>query len=406
MDKIPWNKKLKSIAWSARQFRPLPMVSIVIFAAGVTLFTPLDMETSDKISLFSLITAFCGALLVVAELKMNQNTTKCNMIIKLNSYYHDNDSLMKVYEALEDENRNLAGESNFTHITKSEIASFMDFYENIAYLTKAKVISIADIDDLFGYRFFSFMHCPYLQECHILPSSSSYIQIFGLYEKWIQYRENRATHGVDGAVTVRSTNRYENDYLIKRLYLHDPGYGPRVEYNSPKSKKKCIHLLGVTFPEISKVLTLQDDCVPPNTPHEEYIPLTRSKLLESMHLDRCIGAYVDDKLIGFAIFVSNRSGSRNLGASLAGAKPAKAITFDALFVHPDFRGLGIQRKFIKLCRQFAMEHDVTDVYTITAPNNPHAQSNFLLSGFKPIPPKRLNEVGGILLHLKLTSTTP
>ena len=65
---------------------------------------------------------------------------------------------MKVYEALEDENRNLASESNFTHITKSEIASFMDFYENIAYLTKAKVISIADIDDLFGYRFFSFMH--------------------------------------------------------------------------------------------------------------------------------------------------------------------------------------------------------------------------------------------------------
>ena len=151
MDKIPWNKKLKSIAWSARQFRPLPVVSIVIFAAGVTLFTPLDMETSDKISLFSLITAFCGALLVVAELRMNQNTTKCNLIIKLNSYYHDNDSLMKVYEALEDENRNLAGESNFTHITKSEIASFMDFYENIAYLTKAKVISIADIDDLFGY---------------------------------------------------------------------------------------------------------------------------------------------------------------------------------------------------------------------------------------------------------------
>lgn len=74
------------------------MMSIAIFAAGVILFTPLDMETSDKISLFSLITAFCGALLVVAELKMNENTTKCNMIIKLNSYYHDNDSLMKVYE--------------------------------------------------------------------------------------------------------------------------------------------------------------------------------------------------------------------------------------------------------------------------------------------------------------------
>lgn len=406
MDKIPWNKKLKSIAWSARQFRPLPMVSIVIFVAGVILFTPLDMETSDKISLFSLITAFCGALLVVAELKMNENTTKYNMIIKLNSYYHDNDSLMKVYEALEDENRNLAGESNFTHITKSEIASFMDFYENIAYLTKAKVISIADIDDLFGYQFFSFMHCPYLQECHILPSSSSYIQIFGLYEKWIQYRENRATHGVDGAVTVRSTNRYEKDYLIKRLYLHDPGYGPRVEYGSLENKEKCIHLLGVTFPEVSKVLALQDDCVPPNTPLKEYIPLTRSELLESMHLDRCIGAYVDDKLIGFAIFVSNRSGSRNLGASLAGVKPAKAITFDALFVHPDFRGLGIQRKFIKLCRQFAMEHDVTDVYAITAPNNPHAQRNFLLSGFELTPPKRVNEAGGILLHLKLTSTTP
>lgn len=406
MDKIPWNKKLKNIAWSTRQLRPLPAVSIVILIAGIILFTLLDMEISKKISLFSLIAAFCGALLVVAELRMNQNTTKCNMIVKLNSYYHDNDSLMKVYEALEDENRNLAGESNFKYITKSEIASFMDFYENIAYLTKAKVISIADIDDLFGYRFFSFMHCPYLQECHILPSSSSYIQIFELYEKWIQYREDRATHDVDGAVTVRSANRYENDYLVKRLYLHDPGYGPRVEYDSLESKEKRIHLLGVTFPEVSKVLALQDDCVPPNTPHEDYIPLTRSKLLESMHLDRCIGAYVDDKLIGFAIFVSNRSGSRNLGASLAGVKPAKAITFDALFVHPDFRGLGIQRKFIKLCRQFAMENDVTDVYTITAPNNPHAKSNFLLSGFELTPPKRVNEVGGVLLHLDLTSTTP
>ena len=146
MDKIPWNKKLKNIAWSTRQLRPLPIVSIVILIAGIILFTLLDMEISKKISLFSLIAAFCGALLVVAELRMNQNTTKCNMIVKLNSYYHDNDSLMKVYEALEDENRNLAGESNFKYITKSEIASFMDFYENIAYLTKAKVISIADIE--------------------------------------------------------------------------------------------------------------------------------------------------------------------------------------------------------------------------------------------------------------------
>jgi len=48
MNKPHWNKKLKSIAWLARQFRPLPMVSIVIFVAGVILFTPLDMETSDK----------------------------------------------------------------------------------------------------------------------------------------------------------------------------------------------------------------------------------------------------------------------------------------------------------------------------------------------------------------------
>lgn len=85
MDKIPWNKKLKNIAWSTRQLRPLPIVSIVILIAGIILFTLLDMEISKKISLFSLIAAFCGALLVVAELRMNQNTTKCNMIVKLNS---------------------------------------------------------------------------------------------------------------------------------------------------------------------------------------------------------------------------------------------------------------------------------------------------------------------------------
>ncbi len=69
-----------------------------------------------------------------------------------------------------------------------EVAQYYTFFENLYLLYRHHVAEIEDLDDLFGYRFFLFMNNPYVQEHYILPTSSSYTQVFALYEVWIKYR--------------------------------------------------------------------------------------------------------------------------------------------------------------------------------------------------------------------------
>ena len=150
------------------------------------------------VGIFSLAATLVGTVFIAMELKNSQDVTCSDMLIDLNNYFHESDRLMKVYEVLEEcQMKGITDDSAWHEVRSVEIAQYCTFFENLYLLYRHHIASIEDLNDLFGYRFFLFMNNPYIQEHWILPTSSSYVQIFRLYEAWVGHRiaENENPEG-------------------------------------------------------------------------------------------------------------------------------------------------------------------------------------------------------------------
>ena len=101
-----------------------------------------------------------------------------------------------------------------------------------------------------------------------------------------------------------------------------------------------------TFEDVDAILNLQA-CVKLNLPNPAFLcTADREEIEDSIANDLCIGVFDGEKLIAFSILIVNRPCPGNLGQKL-GFPPEECVTFEIVFVHPDCRGLGMQRFFIE-----------------------------------------------------------
>ena len=328
---------------------------------------------------FSLLATLVGTLFVAFELKNSSEVTCCEMLINLNNYFHDSDRLMRVYAALD--NAYLWGKNDeevWENVEDADVQFFCTFFENLSLLVKHKIARIKDLDDLFGYRFFLFMNNPHVQEKYLLTTSSSFANLFELYTEWIAYRdeENKVK---EVRPIVGKEYRFTKEYMKEKMYLVDNGVEKHL-YREIDREGRRITVRDVWFDEMSKVLKLQKlvhDAMPDG---EMYVDTTRSELIESLHMDYVLGAYDGDKLIAVANVIDNRSCDRNLGQK-CGKKPSDCYTFDAVFVHPEYRGLGIHKELLQVAKAQAKAEGVSSIWSTVAPENTYSYANFEKEGF-------------------------
>ncbi len=348
-----------------------------------------------SVGIFSLAVTLLGTIFIAVELKNGQNVTCSDMLIDLNNYFHDSDRLMKVYEALETKVNNpedcaLVWEG----VRDVEIAQYATFFENLFLLYRNEVASIEDLDDLFGYRFFIFMNNPYIQENYILPTSSSYVQLFKLYEAWIKYRKRKDSDWY--AHMPYASFAYTEQYLKGRLYLKDESFATDTVCCDLSCKGKTIKLKSLRFRDVWSIIRLQDE-IQKSTDSEIYCPLTREEILESLHLDTVLGAFDEDgELSGVAVLISNRKSSRNLAHDFQKA-PENVLTFDAVFVSPRSRGFGLQGKFVDKAKEIAAKSGLRYILTTVSPSNKFSLDNFEANGFETV--SEYQKYGGKLRRL-------
>ncbi len=350
------------------------------------------------VGIFSLAATLVGTVFIAMELKNSQDVTCSDMLIDLNNYFHESDRLMKVYEVLEEcQMKGITDDSAWHEVRSVEIAQYCTFFENLYLLYRHHIASIEDLNDLFGYRFFLFMNNPYIQEHWILPTSSSYVQIFRLYEAWVGHRiaENENPEGwkrnIPGAEYILS-----QDYLRRKLYLHECQLpvDRTVKVFSAKGKEFKMCQLG--FEDVLDIVKLQERVVAALPSPDMYYPLSREELFESLHLDRLIGIYDHEHLVAMALLVSNRPGSRNLAADF-NIQSSDAITFDVVIVDPDARGFGFHRTCIDYAEQVARDLGAGNILATVDPDNPHSLNNFLAKGFSIVDTRV--KYGGLQRHL-------
>lgn len=373
------------------------IILIVLSMASIYYF-----HTGDEASvgIFSLAVTLIGTIFIAVELKNGQDVTCSEMLINLNNYFHDSDRLMKVYQVLEDsEIEGDYSDERWKDVSSVEVAQYCTFFENLYMLYRHHIANIEDLDDLFGYRFFLFMNNPYIQEHYLLPTSSSYVQLFELCQIWTRHRKSESKDKTTWTRSIPcSQYMISEDFMNRKLYLHDRGYiGNKKELYSFETKGEEFQIKTLTFDHMSDVLNLQD-IVMENMPDKSLLfPLSRAELMESLQIDHVSGAYnKDGSLIAYCVLVANRPGERNLAVDF-GAKPEESITFDIVAVDPQWRGYSLQQRFIDWSLEVANDSGAKYIHATVNPENNHSAQNFIKRGFAV--KKTATKYGGLTRNL-------
>ena len=366
-------------------------------------------HTGDEASvgIFSLAVTLIGTIFIAVELKNGQDVTCSEMLINLNNYFHDSDRLMKVYQVLENcEMEGDYSDEKWESVSSVEVAQYCTFFENLYMLHRHHIANIEDLDDLFGYRFFLFMNNPYIQEHYLLPTSSSYVQLFELCQIWTRHRKSESK---DKTIWTRSIpcSQYmiSEDFMSRKLYLHDRGYSSnKKELYRFEAKGEEFSIKTLSFDQMSDVLRLQDVVLENMQDKTLLFPLSRAELMESLQIDHVSGAYNQDgDLIAYCVLVTNRPGERNLAVDF-GAEPEESITFDIVAVDPQWRGYGLQQRFIDWSLEVAKTSGARYIHATVNPENNHSGQNFIKRGFAVR--KTVTKYGGLtrnLLEFKVNS---
>ena len=373
------------------------IILIILSMASIYYF-----HTGDEASvgIFSLAVTLIGTIFIAVELKNGQDVTCSEMLINLNNYFHDSDRLMKVYQVLEDcEIEGDYSDERWKDVSSVEVAQYCTFFENLYMLYRHHIANIEDLDDLFGYRFFLFMNNPYIQEHYLLPTSSSYVQLFELCQIWTRHRKSESKDKTTWTRSIPcSQYMISEDFMNRKLYLHDRGYiGNKKELYSFETKGEEFQIKTLTFDHMSDVLNLQD-IVMENMPDKSLLfPLSRAELMESLQIDHVSGAYnKDGSLIAYCVLVANRPGERNLAVDF-GVKPEESITFDIVAVDPQWRGFSLQQRFIDWSLEVANDSGAKYIHATVNPENNHSAQNFIKRGFEV--KKTATKYGGLTRNL-------
>lgn len=373
------------------------IILVILCLASIYIF-----HTGDEASvgIFSLAVTLIGTIFIAVELKNGQDVTCSEMLINLNNYFHDSDRLMKVYQVLEDcEMEGDYSDERWKDVSSVEIAQYCTFFENLYMLHRHHIANIEDLDDLFGYRFFLFMNNPYIQEHYLLPTSSSYVQLFELCRIWTRHRKSESkdkttwTRSIPGSQYMIS-----EDFMSRKLYLHDRGYtGCKKELCRFEAKGEEFLIKTLSFDTMRDVLNLQDVIMENMQDKSLLFPLSRAELMESLQIDHVSGAYNQaGDLVAYCVLVANRSGDRNLAADF-GAEPEESITFDIVAVDPQWRGYGLQQRFIDWSLEVANNAGAKYIHATVNPENSHSGQNFIKRGFAV--KKTVTKYGGLTRNL-------
>lgn len=380
---------------SNRVFLLLFVICLIVICIYIFVAKPFG---EDKIvDVFSLVGTIIGAIFIAVELQNTQVVTCCETLINLNNYFHENATLMKVYGLLERSYMTKFADKGLeTDANENDIAAYCTFFENLYLLINNRIAKISDIDDLFGYRFFIFVNNPYIQEHYILPTSSSYRQIFALYDIWIDYR--RKSKGLSHIPNERFS--FSDEYLDKKFYIFDKEPDLKHYPDVTIRSGEVIKLRELDFHDLTPILKLQEIVYQSMPDQSMLAPLTREELIESLHLDFLIGAFnPENELVAFTLLVANRKGKRNL-ASDGNLDWHKCATLDMVMVHPSYRGNGFQQILINTVVESACNEQIQYILATVAPDNAHSLDNFKKLGFVVTIPN-LSKYGGLQRALLL-----
>ena len=148
--------------------------------------------------------------------------------------------------------------------------------------------------------------------------------------------------------------------------------------------------------DLDAIVKLQDAVYDELEEKRLFVKTKREEFAESLELDQCFCFEDEGRMAAFTLMVAGRPGYRNYGEYL-GYSPeemAKTVSMDTTFVHPDYRGFGLQKYFFDLRERVATEVlGAEQALTTISSENVYSLNNARKSGFEEV--KRVTIYGGL-----------
>lgn len=306
---------------------------IILCSVSVILFyIEGSYKESSILDVIGIIISMVGTMLIVFQLWDSKDITCCDMLAEMNCRFSDNEKILKLYQKLEEQyrigvNSDSTKTVSFDDISISDVMAYCSFFEVLYEYVEHNIISIKQMDDLFGYRFFIFVHSKYIQEHELFAVPSSYANIYRLYAKWSKYRRD---HSVKVGLVVDGENAIPTEYLSKELYLEERLYQDYEESNVPvviNGNKQVLLLKRLSLGDYDKVKNLLNRI---SKIQKDYKVINKLDYQESVLVDYAYGMFCEEKLVAVCICVLNRKTKRNFGYRFASKRYQNVITVEVL----------------------------------------------------------------------------
>lgn len=389
--KQAFGRTLFSVAVLAAAFA-LPIICVKTNVFG--------LQTEEAlVGVASILITALSAVFVVFQLRDSENVTCCSMLSEMNLSFIENERLMLLYQKLEECYREpkkelqVIDDDNSKNVHTADLVAYFTFFEVLNEYVKHKVVTIAQLDDLFGYRFFILVHNRYIQERELYAVPSSYVNIFQLYSLWMEYRKINITDK-QSRLVIMQENQIPEYYLKNKTYLQERAYqnflSETIELTRKKKTKK-FHAKSLFPSDLPQMLEVQDEVLRSLEQPNLFERSTEEEILESMLVDGCYGIFDEEKLVAFSVLVLNRKSERNLCVDWVGQSKNEPfweyLTFDSVQVLPSYRGFGMQRYFLHLAENIAAITRAKYIVATVSPENSSSIENFKKSNYAVHPQK-------------------
>ena len=179
---------------------------IVGYAAMIAISVAIVMVSAgtggDVIQIASLLSAVIGVILLAVEISQSRKITEADFIADLNASFVTNEDYKRAYTMFENYDFENLPDLDMENI---HISNYLTFFETFQLLLESETLSMRQLNDLFGYRFFLAVHNPYVQRQKLVKSPENFVNLYRLEREWIKYR------------TARGLKIYHEEYSLEKM---------------------------------------------------------------------------------------------------------------------------------------------------------------------------------------------
>jgi GNAT superfamily N-acetyltransferase len=186
----------------------------------------------------------------------------------------------------------------------------------------------------------------------------------------------------------RIKNYFETrNFLLNYVYyICDPSckYG-YYAFKNGENERRVMRIIRPSPDDLADIMTLQD-FVCQNLDNKDWYYSSTEEEIKTALNDKenylCLQIVDHDRIIAFAYVIMNPDSKHSLSHDTKNHEFEKGeCVFETVFVHPDYRGFGIQKLLLEVLSDWAQKQGGKTLWATVHPDNIYSAKNFQENGF-------------------------